>query len=103
LTSAEQYKSLVVAYRNGIPVRLQELGELKDSVEDDKTASWFYTPDDEQRAIVLAIQRQPGTNTIAVTDNVKLLPSFQSSCRPRSTRIFCMTGPTIRDSYTDVE
>src|SRR5712692_4898997 len=46
LTSAEAYKSLVVAYRNGSPVRLQELGELKDSVEDDKTASWFYTPKD---------------------------------------------------------
>src|SRR6201986_4564423 len=44
LTSAEQYKSLVVAYRNGNPVRLQELGTLLDGVEDDKTASWFYTP-----------------------------------------------------------
>src|SRR5271169_4676815 len=63
LTSAEQYKSLVVAYRNGSPIRLQELGDLKDSVEDDKTASWYYTHEDEQRAIVLAIQRQPGTNT----------------------------------------
>src|SRR5882762_8181097 len=83
LTTAEQYKSLVVAYRNGIPVRLQELGELKDSVEDDKTASWFYTPNDQQRAIVLAIQRQPGTNTIAVTDNVKnLLPVFQQELPP---------------------
>src|SRR5438477_7069007 len=48
LTSADQYRSLVVAYRNGIPVRLQELGELVDSVEDDKTASWFYTKDDDQ-------------------------------------------------------
>src|SRR2546429_1005685 len=71
LTTADQYKSLVVAYRNAIPVRLQELGELKDSVEDDKTASWFYNGQDDQRAIVLAIQRQPGTNTIAVTDSVK--------------------------------
>src|SRR5436189_4005360 len=61
LTSAEQYKSLVVAYRNGVPVRLQELGNLVDSVEDDKTASWFYTKEGDQRAIVLALQRQPGT------------------------------------------
>src|SRR6185503_1899118 len=72
LTSADQYMSLVVAYRNGIPVRLQELGDLVDSVEDDKTASWFYSGlDEDQRAIVLAIQRQPGTNTIAVTDSMK--------------------------------
>src|SRR6516225_8550613 len=70
LTSADQYKSLIVSYRNGSPVRLQELGDMKDSVEDDKTASWFYQGDDVQRAIVLGIQRQPGTNTIDVTDSV---------------------------------
>src|SRR5213083_2320535 len=63
LTSAEQYKSMVISYRDGVPVRLQELGELTDSVEDDKTASWFYTRDQDQRAIALGIQRQPGTNT----------------------------------------
>src|SRR4029077_12268245 len=73
LTSADQYKSLVVAYRNGIPVRLQELGSLVDSVEDDKTASWFYTRDGDQRAIVLALQRQPGTNTISVAQRIKSL------------------------------
>src|SRR5579884_1146700 len=56
LMSADQYKSLVVAYRNGSPVRLQELGTLKDSVEDDKTASWYYEHDGGpgERAIVLA-------------------------------------------------
>src|SRR5262249_5226605 len=83
LTTADQYNSLVVAYRNGVPVRLEELGNLKDSVEDDKTASWFYTENDQQRAIVLAIQRQPGTNTIAVTNNVRtLLPVFQADLPP---------------------
>ena len=96
LTSADQYRSLVVAYRNGIPVRLQELGDLVDSVEDDKTASWFYTPDDEQRAIVLAIQRQPGTNTIEVTDNVKkLLPVVQGrAAAVGRTWTFSTTVPT---------
>src|SRR5271155_4731651 len=63
LMSADEYKSLIVAYRNGNPVRLNELGLIKDSVEDDKTASWFYEGDREgERAIVLGIQRQPGTN-----------------------------------------
>src|SRR5215470_9640595 len=75
LTSAAEYRSLVVAYRQGAPVRLQELGTVIDGVEDQRTASWFYTPDGEQRAITLGIQRQPGTNTIAVADAVKdLMP-----------------------------
>jgi HAE1 family hydrophobic/amphiphilic exporter-1 len=105
LTTADQYRSLVVSYRNGIPVRLEELGTLKDSVEDDKTASWFYTPTDDQRAIVLAIQRQPGTNTIAVTDSVKnLLPVFQQELPPSvHMDILYDRSQTIRDSYQDVE
>ncbi len=110
LTSADQYRSLVVAYRNGIPVRLDELGDLIDSVEDDKTASWYYTKDengktDDQRAIVLAIQRQPGTNTIAVTDAVKnLLKTFESELPP-SVHMDTLydRSQTIRESYTDVK
>ena len=105
LTSAEQYKSLVVAYRNGNPVRLQELGNLLDGVEDDKTASWFYTPNSAERAVVLAIQRQPGTNTIEVTDNVKkLLPAFKGELPPSvETNILYDRSDTIRESYQDVE
>jgi HAE1 family hydrophobic/amphiphilic exporter-1 len=105
LTSADQYMSLVVAYRNGVPVRLQELGDLKDSVEDDKTASWFYSGGDNQRAIVLAIQRQPGTNTIEVTDNVKnLLPVFQAELPPSvHMDVLYDRSLTIRESYLDVQ
>src|SRR3954465_12267945 len=73
LTSAEQYKSMVVTYRKGAPVRLEQLGRIVDGVEDERTASWFYTHDTEQRAITLGIQRQPGTNTIEVADAVKAL------------------------------
>ena len=106
LTSADQYMSLVVAYRKGIPVRLQELGTLKDSVEDDKTASWFYSQGtEEQRAIVLAIQRQPGTNTIAVTDSVKnLLPVFSNELPPSvHMDILYDRSQTIRESFQDVQ
>jgi hydrophobic/amphiphilic exporter-1 (mainly G- bacteria), HAE1 family len=105
LTSADAYKSLVVAYRNGSPVRLQELGDLVDGVEDIRTASWFYTPDDQQRAIVLGIQRQPGTNTIDVTDGVKnLLPSFKAELPPSvHMDILYDRSDTIRESYQDVE
>src|SRR5271170_1147277 len=105
LMSAEQYKSMIVAYRNGAPVRLQDLGQIVDGVQDRYTASWFYTPDDDQRAIVLGIQRQPGTNTIEVTDNIKrLLPLFQSELPPSvDMSILYDRSDTIRESYTDVE
>src|SRR5213083_1319820 len=105
LTSADQYKSLVVAYRNGVPVRLQELGSLVDSVEDDKTASWFYTRDGDQRAIVLALQRQPGTNTIAVAQRIKsLLPTFQAELPPSvHMDVLYDRSETIRESYRDVQ
>src|SRR5438270_9881080 len=67
LTNAAQFRPLIVAYRNGAPVRLDEVGRVYDGVENDKVASWYTG----QRAIVLAIQRQPGTNTVEVVDAVK--------------------------------
>src|SRR5213075_2205164 len=59
LTDAAAYRPLVVAYRNGAPVRLDEIGRVVDGVQTDKVAGWF----NEDRAVVLAVQRQPGTNT----------------------------------------
>ena len=106
LTSAEQYKSLIVSYRNGNPVRLQELGEVKDSVQDDKTASWYYeNGGDGERAIVLAIQRQPGTNTITVTNDIKkLIPVFRLELPPSvQMDVLYDRSDTIRESYNDVE
>src|SRR5579885_1556038 len=105
LMSAAQYRPLVVAYRNGSPVRLEELGNIIDSVEDDKTASWLYTKNGSQRAIILAIQRQPGTNTIEVTDGVKrLLPLFKAELPPAvHMEILYDRSDTIRESYNDVK
>lgn len=75
LYSAKEYEPLIVAYRNGSPVRLGEIGRVIDSVENDKVAGWYK----QTRAIVLAIQRQPGTNTIEVVSRIKeLLPQFRS-------------------------
>jgi HAE1 family hydrophobic/amphiphilic exporter-1 len=105
LTSADAYRSLVVTYVKGSPVRLNELGRVVDSVEDDKTASWLYDHNGGQRAIVLAVQRQPGTNTIAVTDGIKrLLPLIKSEI-PRSIQIRTLydRSETIRESYNDVQ
>jgi HAE1 family hydrophobic/amphiphilic exporter-1 len=67
LTNAKDFGALVVAYRDGAPVRLRDLGRVVDSVQDTKRASWY----NGQRAVVLAIQRQPGTNTVAVAERVK--------------------------------
>ena len=105
LLTAAQYRPLVVAYRAGSPVRLEELGTIIDSVEDDKTASWFYTHRGNSRSIVLAIQRQPGTNTIEVTNGVKnLLPVFRQEMPPSvHMDILYDRSETIRESYKDVE
>jgi HAE1 family hydrophobic/amphiphilic exporter-1 len=104
LLTASQYRPLVVAYRAGSPVHLEELGTIIDSVEDDKTASWFYTHRGSSRSIVLAIQRQPGTNTIEVTDGIKnLLPLFRTEMPPSvHLDILYDRSDTIRESYHDV-
>jgi HAE1 family hydrophobic/amphiphilic exporter-1 len=105
LLTAAEYKPIVVAYRGGSPVRLEELGTVIDSVEDDKTASWYYTHDGSSRAIVLAIRRQPGTNTMEVTNGVKgLLPLFKTELPPSvNMDILYDRSDTIRESFHDVQ
>ena len=105
LMNAAEYQDMIVTYRNGAPVRLRELGNIIDGVEDQRTASWFYTHDTKQRAITLGIQRQPGTNTIAVADAVKnLMPQFQTEL-PTSVHMDVLydRSDTIRESYRDVQ
>jgi len=101
LYDAAAYRPLIAAYRGGSPVRLQDLGRVLDSVENDKIASWF----NNTRAIVLAIQRQPGTNTIEVVDNIKqLLPTLRQQI-PASVDIVSLydRSVSIRDSVNDVQ
>src|SRR5713101_6779380 len=101
LTDAAAYRPLIVAYRNGSPVRLEELGRVIDSVENDKIASWFNAT----RSVVLAIQRQPGTNTVEVVDNIKaLLPKFRAQMPPAvNLTILYDRSVSIRDSVHDVK
>ncbi len=101
LMRAEDYGPLIVAYRNGSPVRLSELGKVIDSVENDKSANWF----NGMRGMVLAIQRQPGTNTVEVVDNIrKLLPQFRQQM-PAAVQfqILYDRSASIRSSVHDVE
>jgi HAE1 family hydrophobic/amphiphilic exporter-1 len=75
LTDAAAFRPLVVAYRAGRPVRLEEVAHVYDGVENDKTASWY----NENRTIYLAVQRQPGTNTVEIVDAIRaILPQLQS-------------------------
>ena len=74
LTRAEAYRDLVVTYRNGSPVRLQDVAKVFDSIENDKSAAWYYSRQDgARRGIILSIQKQPGTNTVDVVDRVNAL------------------------------
>jgi HAE1 family hydrophobic/amphiphilic exporter-1 len=101
LTEAAAYRPLIVAYRNGSPVRLEALGRVLDSVQNDKAANWF----NNERAMVLAIQRQPGTNTVEVVDNIRrLLPTFRSEI-PASIQLDTLydRSDSIRDSVNDVK
>ncbi|MBL8250479.1 MAG: efflux RND transporter permease subunit [Candidatus Competibacter sp.] len=101
LETAEAYGALIVAYRNGAPVRLGEVATAKDSVENDKVAGWYV----DRRAIVLAIQRQPGANTVATVDAIKaVLPAFQATL-PASIELKVLydRSESIRESIHDVQ
>jgi HAE1 family hydrophobic/amphiphilic exporter-1 len=101
LKSADAYRQLVVTYRNGAPVRLGDLGQVIDSVQSDKSAGWF----DDNRSIILFVQRQPGTNTIEVVNNVKaILPEFTSQLPASvSLDILIDRSEAIRESVADVK
>jgi HAE1 family hydrophobic/amphiphilic exporter-1 len=101
LYNAAAYRPLIVAYRSGSPVRLEELGRVIDSVENDKVANWY----NNERAVVLAIQRQPGTNTVEVVDSIKkLLPTFRAQIPP-SVKLETLydRSVSIRESVRDVK
>jgi HAE1 family hydrophobic/amphiphilic exporter-1 len=105
LSTAAEYRELVVTYRNGSPVRLKDLGRVIDSVQNDKVAAWAYRGKSHQRAVLLAIQRQPGTNTVAVANAVKKLLPFFRSRLPASVdfQILFDRSESIQASVNDVE
>src|SRR5437016_5342614 len=101
LTNAEEYRQLIVAYRNGAPVTLRDLGKVVDSVENNRLASRY----NGQQVVTLTIQRQPGTNTVAVVDAIRnLLPSFRQQL-PASIKLDVLydRSESIRESVNDVQ
>jgi HAE1 family hydrophobic/amphiphilic exporter-1 len=101
LATAAAYRPLIVAWRNGAPVRLEEVATPLDSVENNKIASWNV----DKRAIVLAIQRQPGTNTIETVDSIrKILPGFQAKLPAAiEMNILYDRSISIREAIDDVQ
>ena len=101
LTRADDYRPLIVAYRNGKPVRLEDVAQVFDSVQNTRIASWF----NNKRGIILAIQRQPGANTVEVVDSIKnLLPQLRAQV-PASVNLDILydRSESIRRSVDDVQ
>jgi HAE1 family hydrophobic/amphiphilic exporter-1 len=101
LSDALAFRPLIVAYRSGHPVRLEEVANVYDGVENDKTASWY----NDRRTVYLAIQRQPGTNTVQIVDAIKdLLPQLQAML-PASVQLLVRNdrSQSIRDSVHDIK
>src|SRR5205807_292056 len=101
LRSAAAYRPIIVSWKNGIPVRLEQLGNVIDSVDNDKIGAWY----DNKRAVILAIQRQPGTNTVEVVDHVKeLIEQLRKEIPPSvHLNIAFDASQSIRNSIHDVE
>ena len=101
LRSAAEFGPLIVTYRNGAPVRLQDLGRVLDDVQDNKSAAWF----NGSRAIVLAIQRQPGANTVEVAGRVRTIMASLKQLLPASVDLQLRSdrSESIRASLADVK
>src|SRR5258708_6227579 len=101
LSKAAQYRSIIVAYRNGAAIRLGEVAKVKDSVQNDQVASWY----NGTRNVMLAVQRQPDANTVQVVDSVKaLIPAFQAEIPPAlALNVVNDRSISIRNSVDDVQ
>jgi len=101
LQDAASFSRMVVTYRNGAPVRLGDIGHVFDDVQNNKVASWF----NGSRAIVLAIQRQPGSNTVAVATAVKEMVAKLQAQIPGSVQLTTLIDRTIpiEESVRDVK
>ena len=101
LMQASAFRPLIVQWRNGVPLRLEELGNVIDSVEDNKAVAWS----NDKRGMVLAVSRQPGTNTVQIVDDIrKLLPELQAALPPAvQLMVLFDASESVRSSIHDVE
>ncbi len=105
LMNAEQYRKVVVTWRDGAPVRLEDVGELRDSVEDERTASWMINREGSERTINLMVMRQPGSNVIETNDAIKkALPALRAQLPPAvELNIRGDRAKNIREAFMDIK
>ena len=105
LVNAAAFRPLIVAYRNGAALRLSQVANVIDDVEDNHNASWLYTKDSSQRSISLSVMRQPGSNTIDVTNAIRaLLPTFRSTLPPSvHLTVRGDRSRNIREAFSDIQ
>jgi HAE1 family hydrophobic/amphiphilic exporter-1 len=105
LDRARDFVDVPIAFRNGAAVRLSDVGRARDGVENERTAAWYWQNGVEQRAIVLAVQRQPGTNTVEVARRVRaLLPVVQQQLPPAAQlAVLYDRSESIEESVHDVK
>ncbi len=101
LENAASFRRMIVTYRNGTPVHLADLGQVLDDIQNNKSIAWYAG----ERGVILAIQRQPGTNTVAVADAVKATMNQLQKQIPASVNMELMydRAATIRESVADVK
>ncbi len=101
LANAEGFNEVIIAYRNGAPLRVKDIGTAIDSVQDNKQAAWY----NDKRGILVSVQRQPGTNTVEVVDALKkLLPVFREQIPPGvNLELVYDRSVSIRESVRDVQ
>ena len=105
LRNAAEFKPIILAYRQGRPVRLEQVATVLDSVENTRTAAWFYTREGGRRAINMGVQRQPGINIIEVTDAVRaVLPQLEAQLPPSvHLQVRQDRSRTIRKAFADIQ
>ncbi len=105
LDRAKDFRDVPIAFRNGAPVRVSDVGRARDGVENERTAAWYWENGVEQRSIVLAVLRQPGTNTVEVATRVReLLPVVEQQL-PAAARLAVLydRSESIQESVQDVK
>jgi hydrophobic/amphiphilic exporter-1 (mainly G- bacteria), HAE1 family len=105
LERARDFKNQIIAFRNGAPVRVSDVGRARDGVENERTAAWYWEDGVEQRSVVLAVQRQPGTNTVEVARRVRGLIPLVEQQLPASARLALLydRSQSIEESVQDVK
>ncbi|HEY4365341.1 MAG TPA: efflux RND transporter permease subunit [Bryobacteraceae bacterium] len=105
LKNAAQFANVVVAYRGGAPIRLGEVADVVDSVQDTRSAAWMYNAAGQQRSVQLQILRQPGANTVAVNDAIRAaLPDLEKEMPPSAhLTVRFDRAKTIREGFKDIQ